>query len=171
MEGAFYHIFYFLLQCAKNGILLNSDKFQFCQDVVHYGGLLITLSESMIQAILNFPVPGTITDARLWFGLINEVAWAYSLVSVMKPFLDLVKEDSKFAWNQSLEDAFKDSKRVMIDLVQKSVATFDKDQVTCLVLDWSKEGMGFLKHYQCTVENLRLAPDICRQQILCRCWA
>ena len=75
----------------------------------------------------------------------------------MLPFRDLVKQNSKFAWNQSLEDAFKDSKRVIIDLVQKGVAMFDKDRVTCLAPDWSKEGMGFLllqKHCQYTIEKV-----------------
>ena len=41
------------------------------------------------------------------------------------------------------------------------MATFDKDQVTCLALDWSKEGMSFLllqKPCQCTVEK---APICC----------
>ena len=81
----------------------------------------------------------------------------------MLPFRDLVKQNSKFAWNQSLEDAFKDSKRIIIHLVQKGVATFDKDSVTCLAPDWSKEGMGFLllqKHCQCTVEK---APICCSE--------
>ena len=137
IDGAFYHTFDFLLLCVKNGIAFNTDKFQFCQDVVQFGSLLITPSgvtpsESILQAILNFPVPRTITDARSWFGLINEVAWAYSLGPVMLPFQDLVKQNSKFAWNQSLEDVFKDSKQVIIDLVQKGVAMFNKDQVTCL---------------------------------------
>ena len=53
IEEAFYHTFDFQLQCAKNGIVLNTNKFQFCQDVVQFGGLQITPSrvtpsESMI---------------------------------------------------------------------------------------------------------------------------
>ena len=79
INGAFYYTFDFLLQCARNGIVLNTNKFQFCQDVVQFRGLQITSSEvtpfeSMIQAILDFPVTKTITDARSWFGLVNQVA-------------------------------------------------------------------------------------------------
>ena len=76
----------------------------------------------------------------------------YSLGPVMLPFRDLVKQNSKFAWIQSLEDVFKDS---INGLVQKGAATLDKDRVTCLAPDWSKGGMGFLllqKHCQCTIE-------------------
>ena len=62
IEGIFHHTFYFLLQYSRNRIVLNTDKFQFCQDVVQFGGLQInpsevTLSESRMQAIIDFPVP------------------------------------------------------------------------------------------------------------------
>ena len=97
IKGVFYHTFDFLLQCAKNGIELNTDKFQFCQDVVQFRGLQITPrvtpSESMIQAILNFPVSRTIAGARSWFGLINQVAWAYSLGLVTLPIQDLYQTE------------------------------------------------------------------------------
>ena len=42
IEGAFFHTFDFLLHCAKNGIVLNREIFQFCQDTVQFGGLQIT---------------------------------------------------------------------------------------------------------------------------------
>ena len=37
IEGAFFHTFDFLLHCAKNVIVLNREKFQFCQDTVQFG--------------------------------------------------------------------------------------------------------------------------------------
>ena len=61
-------------------------------------------------------------------------------VPAMLPFRNLVKQNSKFAWNQSLEDAFKNSKKVIIDLVQKGVAMFDKGRVTCLLQIGAKKG-------------------------------
>ena len=82
IKEAFYHTFDFLTRCEQNGIVLSKDKFQFCKDTVQFGGLQITSSgvspsELMLNAILNFPVPKTITDARSWFGLVNQLAWAY----------------------------------------------------------------------------------------------
>ena len=155
IKGPFYHTFDFLLYCAKNGIMLNRNKFQFCQDIVQFGGLQVTPSgvtpsESMLESILNFSIPRTLADARSWFGLVNQVAWIYSLGPVMLPFCIFVKQDSHFAWDKNLEDAFQHSKQVIADLVQKGIATFEKDQATWLALDWSKEEMGFLllqKHY------------------------
>lgn len=109
----------------------------------------------MWEVILNFPVPKTITDERSWFELVNQVVWAYSLGPVILPFHDLFKRDSHFVWNQSLGNAFQHFKQVIVDLVQKGVGTFDKNWVTCLTSDWSKEGMGFLllqKHYPCIIK-------------------
>ena len=72
IKEAFYRTFDFLTRGAQNGIVLSKDKFQFFKDTVQFGGLQITSSgvspsESMLNAILNFPVPKTITDPRSWF--------------------------------------------------------------------------------------------------------
>ena len=166
IKEAFFHTFDFLVTCAQNGIVLSKDKFQFCKDTVQFGGLQITPSgvapsESLLNAILDFPVPKTITDARSWFGLVNQLAWAYSLSPIMLPFRDLVKKESKFIWNQTLEKAFQESKQTIVKLVRKGVSTFDTKRITCLAPDWSKEGMGFLllqKYCTCPVEK---APVCC----------
>ena len=83
IKGAFYHTFDFLTRCAQNGIVLSKDKFQFCGLQITSSG--VSPSESMLNAI-NFPVPKTITDASSWFGLVNQLAWAYSLSPIMLPF-------------------------------------------------------------------------------------
>ena len=77
--------------CAKNGIVLSKDKFQFCQDTVEFSGLTITQSgiepsQKILSAIKDFPTPSSITDARSWFWLVTQVAWAYSISYVMQPF-------------------------------------------------------------------------------------
>ena len=99
IKEAFYHIFDFLMRCAQNGIVLSKDKFQFCKDTIQFGGLQITLlgvspCESMLYAILNFTVPKTITDARSWFGLVNQLAWAYSLSPISFGTLSKRAQDS-----------------------------------------------------------------------------
>ena len=130
IEDAFYHTFDYLTLGAKNGIVFNKGKFQFCQEDVNFGGLRLTAdgvapSQTMLTAIMDFPTPSTITDARSWFGLVNQVAWAYSLSPVMQPFRELVKPSSRFEWSQSLEDAFQHSKSVVVDLVKEGITTFD----------------------------------------------
>ena len=167
IKEAFYHTFDFLTRCAQNGIVLSKDKFQFCKDTVQFSGLQITSSgvspsELMLNAFLNFPVPKTITDARSWFGLVNQLALAYSLSPIMLPFRDLVKNRSRFSWNQTLEKAFQETK-VIFKRVRQGVSTFDINRVICLAPDWSKDGMGFLLlQKQCTCEIDR-APVCCSE--------
>ena len=67
IETAFYQTLNNLSLCEKNGIVLNKDNFQFCQDVVQFGGLQITSSgvtpsENLLNSISNFPTPKNIID-------------------------------------------------------------------------------------------------------------
>ena len=135
-------------------------------DTVEFGGLQISPtsvspSQHMLDAIQNFPVPKTITDARSWFGLINQVAWAYSLSPIMLPFRDLVKKNSNFTWDETIDEAFSQSKQVIVNLVKDGISSFDTNRITCVATDWSKDGMGFLllqKHCKCTLDK---APICC----------
>ena len=77
--------------CANNGIVANTNKFQFCKDTVVFAGLTITPngvtpSANILSAIQNFPIPTNITGARSWFDLVNQVSWAYAISPMMQPF-------------------------------------------------------------------------------------
>ena len=77
------------------------------------------------------------------------------------PLSNFIKRDSHFIWNKSFKDAFEHSKKVIVNLVRKSISTFEKDQATCLAPDCSNEGMGFLllqKYCSCTIDK---APVCC----------
>ena len=96
MEEAFFHAWDYLALCAENGIVINREKFQFCRDSIIFAGLQVTPdgikpSENLLSAIKNFPPPKDITGARSWFGLVNQVSWAYAISDIMLPFRDLVK--------------------------------------------------------------------------------
>lgn len=166
IEDAFYHTFDYLALGYRSGVVFNIPKFEFCQMDVQFAGLKMTRtgvapSLSMLSAILEFPTPSTLTDARSWFGLVNQVAWAYSLGPVMQTFRDLVKPSAVFSWNQTLQNAFEDSKKVIVKLVEEGVSTFDVNRATCLAPDWSKQGMGFLllqKYCSCPMTK---APVCC----------
>ena len=166
IEEAFYHVFDYLILCYLNGVVFNLSKFVFCEKETEYAGLALTShgvapSQSMLKAIVDFPTPTCLTDARSWFGLVNQVAWAYSLGPIMQPFRDLIKSKSPFVWNEMLQAAMDHSKQVIIDLVQEGVSTFDMNRITCLAPDWSKEGMGFLllqKYCSCPLPK---APVCC----------
>ncbi len=79
------------------------------------GGVEITMSEvkpcrKYLRAIDEFPIPQGITDVRAWFGLVNQVAYAFSMASVMSPFRALLKPSTPFSWNDDLQHAFDASK-------------------------------------------------------------
>lgn len=166
IEDAFYHCWDYLKLGSENGIVYNREKFQFCQDTADFAGLKITdtgvtPADSMLTAIRDYPAPKNITDARSWFGLVNQVAWAYSLGPIMQPFRDLVKQNASFVWNETLDKAFQDSKARIVELVKEGIAAFDVNRVTCVAPDWSKEGMGFFvlqKYCDCPTEK---APVCC----------
>ena len=167
IENAFYHTWDYLTLCANNGIVINKDKFQFCRDEVLFAGLKLTPtrikpSDYILSAIRDFPTPQNLTDARSWFGLVNQVVWAYAISPLMEPFRELVKPTTKFHWDDNLNELFIDSKQLLISKVIDGINTFDLTKNTCLQTDWSKDGIGYLllqQHCNCNVEK---APICCK---------
>ena len=83
-EESFLQVCSYLDRCARNGIVLNPEKFQFCQDTADFAGLQVSPTSVMpsakiLQSIANFPAPSDITGARAWFGLVNQGSFAFSL--------------------------------------------------------------------------------------------
>jgi len=143
--------------CARNGIILNPEKFTFGADTVEIAGFEITPdsvrpNKKILQAIMDFPTPRNLTEVRSWFGLVNQVTYTFSMTSFMAPFRSLLKPKTRFAWNEELQTIFDESKRQIIVEIENGVRIFDKQKPTCLATDWSKTGIGywlFQKHCDC----------------------
>ena len=158
IELSYKQVHQYLQICQENGITLNKEKFQFCQDAVTFAGLRITTDgirpcPKTLQAIRDFPTPSDLTGARSWFGLVNTVAWAYSMTDAMQPFRDLVKPKAKFYWDDTLNNVFQKSKDVIIEKAIEGIKTYDIGKTTCIQTDWSRDGIGYLllqKNCQCT---------------------
>ena len=138
----------YLTVCGGAGIIFNKKKFQFGSKQVEYLGFTITddsvkPSDDYIEAIKDFPDPRDITGVRSWFGLVNQVNYAFSLTNIMAPFRNLLKPSTEFVWTPDLHEAFKKSKEMIIEAVKDGVKTFDLGRRTCLATDWSKQGVGF----------------------------
>ena len=167
MEESFFQAIQWLDVCGKNGITLNPDKFTFCRPEVEFAGFVITLDNvrpcgKYLQAIRDFPTPRNITDVRSWFGLVNQVAYTFSMADRMQPFRHLLKPDNPFVWDDELDKLFKESKDIITDEIEKGVTIFDKNKPTCLATDWSKDGIGFWllqKHCTCTKTIPFCCPD------------
>ena len=167
IEEAFWHAWDVLETCAKNGIVLNKEKFQFCSRTINFAGLTVTPngvqpSEKILRAIKDFPPPNDLTQARAFFGLINQVQWAYANSSKMSPFRELVKPNSTFTWTSELRKLFEEAKGKILQQVEAGVRQYDITRETCLQTDFSQEGLGYLllqKYCECSIEN---APLCCK---------
>ena len=100
-------------------------------------------SSRIIEAIRDFPTPKNGTDVCSWFGLVNQVAFAFSQSELMQPFKSLLQKKQPFFWDEALESAFQKSKTEIVRLVEQGVHAHDLQKTTCLATDWSKEGLGF----------------------------
>ena len=144
--------------CGRNGITLNPEKFVFSSPVVDFAGFTITMDSVLpcpkySDAILNFPVPRNIHDIRSWFGLVNQVSYAFSMAERMLPFRALLKAGQQFRWDTELQESFDESKEHIVQEIETGVRIFDKSKPTCIATDWSKTGIVFWllqKHCDCT---------------------
>ena len=107
----------------------------------------------------NTGVPDTkkITDVRAWFGVINQVSYAFSMTDYMHPFRELLKPSTPFVWDDDLNEIFEKSKSKIINDITQGVQIFDASKPTYLATDWCKIGIGHVllqKHCDCDGEKL-----------------
>lgn len=163
IEASFHQTTKWLETCGNNGITLNPDKFTFANDSVEFAGFEISNtkvrpSKKYLRAIQDFPTPKTITDIRSWFGLVNQVSYAFSMAPTMAPFRELLKPRKIFYWDDTLGELFEQSKHKIIHEIYQGVQIFDKTKPTCLITDWSKTGIGFWllqKHCECRKVDMK----------------
>ena len=162
IEESFFQACNWLDTCGRRGITLNPEKVSFAKDEVEFAGFEITNDtvrpcKKYIRAISDFPTPQSLTDVRSWFGLVNQVSYAFSMADTMLPFRELLKPSNKFHWDDTLQQVFEKSKLTIIDEIHNGVKIFDKTKPTCLATDWSKHGIGywlFQKHCSCPSNDL-----------------
>ena len=127
---------------------MNQNKFVFGRQEVEYLGFNLKKDgvepgDELLRSILNFPRPENISGIRSWFGLVEQVTWAFSKTEVMAPFRKLLSPKSDFVWTQELNDCFETSKREILRAVKDGIKSFDTNLPTVLSTDWSKNGIGF----------------------------
>ena len=92
----------------------------------------------------------------------------YSISSIMQPFRNLVKPNTKFHWDSTLEQLYQNSKELILSAVTEGIQSIDPTRPICLQTDWSKTGIGYLllqKYYQCKTST---TPIDGRRLVLCR---
>merc|ERR1711954_344359 len=149
VERAFFRVCNMLSHCAKAGMVFSAPKFVFGAKEVEYAGFLVGADSiqptpKYLQSILDFPTPKNISDIRSWFGLVNQVAYAFAKGTIMAPFRELLKPATKFEWTAELDEAFERSKMEIVQLVKDGVKMFDPNLTTCLSTDFCRTGLGWI---------------------------
>ena len=112
IKDSFFQAINWLDICGRNGVIRNPSKFSFADDSVEFAGFTITCDsvrpcEKYMRAIKEFPTTQNITDVRSWFGLVNQVSYAFAMTSKLLPFCQLLKPRSIFQWIKNLKMHFK----------------------------------------------------------------
>jgi len=159
IETAFWHMFDYLHLCACNGLVFTIKKFVFGREILEFAGFEVTLDgyrppEKILASIRDFPKSKDITGVRAWFGLVNQVAYAFAQAEVMAPFRDFLKSNPSNMdfWDETMDHLLACSKEEIVRLIQEGVKAFEKNKPTCLATDWSRTGVGFTltqKHCKC----------------------
>ena len=143
VEEKFNDVCKLLTVCSEAGLIFNSDKFQFGLDKVDFAGLEITSevvkpSRKFLEAIRAFPALTNITEARSFFGMTNQVSYAFALSNIMEPFRHLLKPNTPFIWNNLLQAKFVEAKEMIINAVTEGIKHFETSHLTCFTTDWCK---------------------------------
>ena len=163
----FYDVTQFLSHTSAHGVIQNPKKFTWGRKEVEFVGFWVKQdgikpTEETLMAIKEFPRPTDITGIRSFYGLVEQVAYAFAKSTLMDPFRHLLKKSSLFAWNQSLQQSFDTAKKEIVELIRNGVKSFTLGSWTCLVTDWSQTGIGYVlwqKRCKCPA----IHPSCCAQ--------
>ena len=107
IEESFHRTCEYLTLCGNAGIILNKKKLNFGKKKLEYLGFEMTEEgvepgPVLLQSILDFERPRDISGVRSWFGLVEQVSWAFSKTEVMAPMRHLLSPKTEFLWTQEL---------------------------------------------------------------------
>ena len=107
LDQLFWDTVDFLEVTGNHGIIQNPEKFCWGRRELEFVGFWLTEdgirpTDETCQAIREFPWPTDITGIRSWFGLIEQVTFAFAKTELMEPFRALLKPKSEFVWNDAL---------------------------------------------------------------------
>ena len=94
----------------------------------------------MTVSIRNFPAPKNITQAKAFFGLVEQVSFAFSKCADMIHFRHLLSPKVKFVWTDGIAQEFVLAEANIVENIHEGVRMLEVSQVTAFVTDWSVEG-------------------------------
>lgn len=135
-----------LQRFEEYGIVLNRDKCQFNVEKLEFVGHELSTAGvkptvSRVEAVNQFRRPNNVTELRSFLGLVTYVGrFIPHLASKTDPLRALLKNENKFVWSDSHQQAFDAIKRAVSDIEQ--LGFFNVRDKTILVADASPSGLG-----------------------------
>lgn len=133
------------------GLTVKIDKCEFFKTEVNFLGCIIDSngirkSKDKISAILEAPVPTTVTQVKSFAGMVNHYSqFVPNLSQIMNPIYNLTKNGVDFVWSEECQKAFDEIKKIITsDIV---LVHFNPDLPIILEVDASNDGIAaVIKH-------------------------
>ncbi len=134
IEEVFFHMLDFLdiLRQEWYSVVLNTPpKSGFALITAPFAGFKISPTSvcpcpKSIDATQHFPTLRNFNDIRSWFGLVNQVSYAFTMAPYMAPFRSLLKPGARCVWTEELQQAFEQSKAILISEIQMELRSTTK---------------------------------------------
>jgi hypothetical protein len=144
-----------VLQVAtERNVSLNSQKVQFGQGRVKFGGFLVQqghfrIDEDLVADLANFPVPKTRTQLRSFLGLAQQLSiFTDEVTKLVEPLRALNKDHVEWIWTPEINAAFEQTRKTLAS--PPYLTFFDPARPTELLSDASRtKGLGFLLRQKC----------------------
>ena len=127
--------------CGAEWSGVKQKKFKFAKEQTEFAGFKVGKGEikpldEHVDAIRNFPIPGTLTDLRSFFVMAEQVSYAFPIKEPLNTFRELLKKGTKFFWDEQLTNLFIDCREEISNSVVQGIKTFDPSKPTKLETDW-----------------------------------
>ncbi|KAL7867986.1 hypothetical protein SRHO_G00093700 [Serrasalmus rhombeus] len=122
-------------------LTINLAKCEFGKARVTYlgkvvGGGQVRPVEAKVEAVCNFPVPGTRRELRRFLGMAGYYrAFCKNFASVTAPLTNLLSPKVQFQWSSSCQEAFDNAKLLLATSPVLQAPNFDRP--FCLAVDAS----------------------------------
>ena len=93
---------------------------------------------AIVKSRQEFTRPQNIWGVQAWFGLVEQVSFAFTKTREMGAFRELLSSKEEFTLNEDLQREFEVARQTIGDKVEEGLKLFKVDRPTALVTDWSK---------------------------------
>jgi hypothetical protein len=106
------HVREVLRRLRKHGLYARADKCEFHTNTVEYLGYILspeglTMSQSKVQDILDWPTPRKVKDVQSFLGFANFYCrFIFSYSDIVVPLTRLTRKSQLWKWNSDAESAF-----------------------------------------------------------------